>query len=72
MTTLRSSPIIGIDLGTTYSCVAVFRRGKVEVIPDPDGHMKIPSVVAFVGSKRLVGYDALEGNQENTVHGKVI
>ncbi|KAF0690178.1 Aste57867_18428 [Aphanomyces stellatus] len=39
--------IVGIDLGTTYSVVAVNRKGNVTVIPDPSGHVLLPSIVAF-------------------------
>ena len=70
---MSSSPLIGIDLGTTYSCIAVFRKGKVEVIPDQDGYKKMPSMVAFDGAMRLVGFSAFNQkmeNVENTVHGK--
>ncbi|MCX7757751.1 MAG: molecular chaperone DnaK [candidate division WOR-3 bacterium] len=48
------SKIIGIDLGTTFSCVAVMERGQPVVIPNPEGGRTTPSVVAF-GTERLVG-----------------
>ncbi|GAP72867.1 molecular chaperone DnaK [Candidatus Symbiothrix dinenymphae] len=47
--------IIGIDLGTTNSCVAVMEGGKPVVIPNSEGKMTTPSVVAFVGNERKVG-----------------
>ena len=48
--------IIGIDLGTTNSCVAVFEGGEPAVIPNPEGARTTPSVVAFSKTgERMVG-----------------
>ena len=64
------SKVIGIDLGTTFSCVAVMERGQPVVIPNPEGGRITPSVVAF-GKERLVGTLARRQaiiNPESTVY----
>ena len=49
------SKIIGIDLGTTNSCVSVLEGGEAKVIPNPEGNRTTPSVVAFKGEEIQVG-----------------
>ncbi|GJN08278.1 hypothetical protein PR202_ga26184 [Eleusine coracana subsp. coracana] len=65
-------PAIGIDLGTTYSCVAVWQGNRGEIIANDQGNRLTPSCVAFKDAEKLVGEAAVNQaalNSSNTVFG---
>lgn len=66
-----SDIVVGIDLGTTNSCISIWRNNNLEIIPDKNGNRTIPSAVAFTKKSRYIGSEAkkqIEINPTNTFY----
>ncbi|KAJ8646662.1 hypothetical protein MRB53_008410 [Persea americana] len=64
--------VIGVDLGMTYSCMGVYRNGRVEIIPNEQGNRITPAMVAFIDIELLIGEAAKNQaalNPERTMYG---
>jgi molecular chaperone DnaK (HSP70) len=69
----KSKIVVGIDLGTTYSCIAAYIDGSVQVLSDFDGNPTVPSFVAFTDHGIQIGKIAKENfliDPANRVYGK--
>ena len=63
-------PCVGIDLGTTYSCIGIMKNNNVEIIANDQGNRTTPSYVAFTDKERLIGESAKNQaamNPKNTI-----
>lgn len=72
MSSEGKGPAIGIDLGTTYSCVAVWQHEHVEIIVNDHGNRTTPSYVAFADTEKLIGDEAFNQiirNHTNSIFG---
>ena len=68
----KGNVAVGIDLGTTFSCIAVFKNNKIEVIPNEIGDSTTPSIVTFSGNKIYSGEETLRiqtRDPKNTIYG---
>lgn len=67
---MSESPVLGIDLGTTNSCIAIWQIGKVKILPNQFNQNTTPSCVGFTGQGILIGQSAVNqqcANPKNTI-----
>lgn len=62
----KDNYIYGIDLGTTNSCISIWRNNRIEIIPDENGRTTIPSVVAYTNISQYIGHDAKNQKEINS------
>lgn len=75
MAGIEKSHAIGIDLGTTYSCVAVWHYDHIEIIVNDQGNRTTPSLVAFSETESFIGdaaFNQIIRNPANSIFGKFI
>ena len=68
---MEEKSILGIDLGTSFSRLSIWRNGKVEIIPNENKENKFPSIISFLKNKRLIGTKAekeISKNFSNTIY----
>lgn len=65
---MNQAPAIGIDLGTTCSCVAVYRNGTIEIVANEQGNRTTPSIIGFTEEMKRIGEAAESKAVENSLN----